>query len=78
MAALLAGTVAAHADEPAQLSDAHQIREDLHDLYVLMTNQLDLMAAQQRQVLELQIELWRMAAACGRKAATPPVYAQEH
>ena len=42
---LLAGTVAAHADEPAPLSDLDQIRSELGELYVLMTNQLDLMVS---------------------------------
>lgn len=67
----------AGAEEPKPpLSDLTQTLQALHELYTLMETQLDVMADQQRQYAQIQLQLLRMTSACGRKPAAPPIFVE--
>jgi hypothetical protein len=67
----------ADAEEPKPPpSDLTQTLQALHELYTLMETQLDVMADQQRQYAQIQLQLLRMTSACGRKPAAPPIFVE--
>jgi hypothetical protein len=76
--AMLSLSSAALAQEKPQQppTDLQQIRSDLHELYGLMVDQIDLMRTQDEQFQVLRIDLARLAQACGRRPAAPPVWSE--
>ena len=74
IAVVVVTAFAAHADDVKQPTELQQIHQDLHDMYTVIADQADALAAQQ-QVLELEIS--RLALACStRKPPHPPVWSE--